>query len=134
MVLREDAMKPYYKLGLALLAGLAIGAGAINGLNAQSSPPAYYFAEVFEVSNPDTYKTYASGVPGTVEKYGGRILVRGGKADQLEGDPPKRIVVIAFKSMADAHKWYDSPEYSAIRPIRQRWAKSRNFIVEGAPE
>jgi len=46
----------------------------------------------------------------------------GGKADALEGDPPKRtIVVITFKSMADAHKWYDSPEYSAI----SRYASAR---------
>ncbi len=127
-------MKSLYKLGLVLLAGVAIGAAADKGLNAQTSPPAYYLAEVFEVTNPDEFKTYAAGVAATVEKYGGRILVRGGKADALEGDPPKRIIVFAFKSMADAHKWYDSPEYSAIRPIRQHSAKARNFIVEGLPE
>jgi uncharacterized protein (DUF1330 family) len=126
-------MKSLYKLGLVLLAGVAIGAAVGKGLNAQSSPPAYYLNEV-EVTNPDAYKPYAAGVPATVEKYGGRFLTRGGKADALEGDPPKRIVVIVFKSMADAHKWYDSPEYSAIRPIRQRSAKARNFIVEGVPE
>jgi len=127
-------MKSLYKLGLVLLAGVAIGAAAGKGLNAQSSPPAYYVAEVFEVTNPDDFKTYAPAVPATVEKYGGRYLARGGKADALEGDPPKRIVITAFKSMADAHRWYDSPEYSAIRPIRWRSAKSRSFIVEGVPE
>ena len=124
-------MTSHYKLGLALLTGIAIGAVAVKGLNAQASPPAYYIAEVFEVTNPDDFKTYAAGVPATVEKYGGHYLARGGKADALEGDPPKRIIVTAFKSAADAHAWYDSPEYSAIRPIRQRSARSRNFIVEG---
>ena len=46
------------------------------------------------------------------------------------GQPPARIVITSFKSMADAQKWYDSPEYSALRPLRQHSAKSRNFIVE----
>jgi uncharacterized protein (DUF1330 family) len=117
-----------------MLVGVAIGATAIGALNAQSGPPAYYINELSEVTNPDDFKTYAAGAPATVEKYGGRYLARGGKADALEGDPPKRIIVITFKSMADAHKWYDSSEYSAIRPIRQRSAKARNFIVEGVPQ
>lgn len=127
-------MTSHGKFVLALLIGVAIGAVAVKGLNAQASPPAYCIAEVFEVTNPDDMKTYAAAVPATAEKYGGRYLARGGKADALEGDPPTRIIVIAFKSAADAHKWYDSSEYSAVRPIRQRSARSRNFIVEGLPD
>jgi uncharacterized protein (DUF1330 family) len=101
---------------------------------AQKSPTAFYIAEVFKVSNPDQFNTYAAGVPATVEKYGGHYLVRGGKTEALEGEPPKRIVVLSFKSIADAQRWYASPEYSAIRPIRQRSAKARGFIVEGLGE
>jgi uncharacterized protein (DUF1330 family) len=52
----------------------------------------------------------------------------------LEGEPPKRIIVTAFQSTADAQRWYASPEYSALRAIRQRAAKARGFIVEGAGE
>jgi uncharacterized protein (DUF1330 family) len=40
-------------------------------------------------------------------------------------------VVIAFDSMEKARGWYGSPAYAAIRPIRQRAANSRLFIVEG---
>jgi len=36
--------------------------------------------------------------------------------------------------MADARMWWDSPEYKELKAIRQRAAKSRNFIVEGVPE
>jgi len=46
-------------------------------------------------------------------------------------EPPKRIVIVTFDSVEAARKWYDSPEYSAIKPIRQRSAKARGFIVEG---
>jgi uncharacterized protein (DUF1330 family) len=75
------------------------------------------------------------GQAGAGRGAGGRgTAVRGGKTEALEGEPPKRIIVIAFKSMADAQRWYASPEYSAIRPIRQRTAKARGFIVEGLGE
>ena len=127
-------MKSNYKVLVAMLAGIALGALAMRMPKAQKSPTAFYIAEVFEVSNPDDFKTYAAGVPATVEKYGGHFVVRGGKTEALEGEPPKRIIVMSFESMAAAKRWYASPEYSAIRPIRQRSAKARGFIVEGVGE
>jgi len=126
-------VKKKYGVAVALLAGIAVGSLGTQMLKAQKSPPAYFIAEV-DVNNPDEFKTYAAGVPATMAKYGGHYLVRGGKAEAVEGDAPKRIIVSEFKSLADAKKWYDSPEYSAIRPIRQRSAKSRLIVVEGVGE
>jgi len=118
----------------AAIAGIAIGSLGTQLLRAQKSPVGYFIAEVSEVTNQDQFNTYAAGVPKTIERYGGHYLVRGGKTESLEGEQPKRIVVIAFNSAADAEKWYNSPEYSAIRPIRLRSAKSRGFIVEGVEQ
>lgn len=93
-------------------------------------PRAYYIAE-FEMKDADTFKPYHAGVPATVEKYGGIYTVRGGTTVSLEGAPPKRIIVMEFKSLEDAKRWYNSPEYSALRPHRQRSGITRNYIVEG---
>jgi uncharacterized protein (DUF1330 family) len=61
-----------------------------------------------------------------------KVVVRGGKVQTLEGEPPKgAIVEIAFDSVEKAREWYDSPAYAAIRPLRQHAAKSRIYIVEG---
>ena len=49
----------------------------------------------------------------------------------LEGEPPKRFVVIQYESVKKALEWYNSPEYVAARTIRQKAAKSHLFIVEG---
>jgi uncharacterized protein (DUF1330 family) len=138
--LRTDAyeggyeVKRNYGMAAATLVGIALGSFGMQMLRAQKSPSAFYVAEVSEVSDQDQFNAYAAGVPATVEKYGGHYLVRGGKTEALEGEPPKRIIVTAFKSMADAERWYASPEYSALRPIRQRSAKARGFIVEGTME
>lgn len=119
---------------LAALAGGVIGALAVNGLHAQapsaSKSPAYYIAE-FEVTDPEGIKPYSARVGATLEPFGGRFMVRGGRIAPLEGEPPKRLVVIAFDSMEKAQGWYDSPAYQEIRPMRHKAAKSRAYIVEG---
>ncbi len=94
---------------------------------------AYLIAEV-EVTDPVVYEQYRALTPGAAAKYGGRFIVRGGKAELVEGGPaPKRIVVLEFNSMAAAKRFYDSPEYAAAKVIRQRAARSRLIFVEGAP-
>ena len=124
-------MKAHFKLALAVLVGIVIGVTGINVLHAQSTtPPGYLIAEN-DVTDPTTYQTFAAQIPSTVEAFKGRFVVRGGKTDSLDGPPPKRIVVIAFDSMATARRWYESPAYQAILPIRQRSSTGRLFVVEG---
>ena len=124
-------MKNTYQIAVAMLVGIGLGSLGAQAITAQTSPSALYIAEVSDVSNLEDFNRYAAGVPATVAKYGGRYLARGGKTQTVEGEAPARIVVTAFKSMADAQKWYASPEYSALKPIRQGSAKTRSFIVEG---
>jgi uncharacterized protein (DUF1330 family) len=92
--------------------------------------PAYLIVDV-DVKDPDTFKRYAMAIPETLAPFGGRIIVRGGKTDVLEGAAPKRVVVIAFDSMEQAHGWWDSPAYAAIKPLRHSSAEARLFFVEG---
>ena len=126
-------MRRHYAVALAMLAGIALGSLGMQTLKAQRPPAAFYIAEV-DVSNAAEFAKYSAAAPAIFDKYGGRYLARGGKTETLEGDPPKRIVVVAFKSMAEAKAWWASPEYAAIKPIRHNSAKARNFIVEGVGE
>jgi uncharacterized protein (DUF1330 family) len=102
-------------------------------LNAQRPPAGYFIGEVLEVTNQAEFDTYATAAPATVAKGGGQYLVRGGKSEALEGEPPRRIVVVAFDSLDAARHWYTSPEYTAIKPIREGSSRGRLFIVEGVP-
>ena len=92
---------------------------------------AYVIAEV-EVTNPDGYREYTTHVPGTITKYGGRFLVRGGPATVLEGDwPTLRRVVIEFPSVEAAKKWWDSTEYAEPKKMRRANSKGRLILLEG---
>jgi uncharacterized protein (DUF1330 family) len=125
-------MKLNRKLVLSTLAGVAIGMAGAAAIHAQQAktPPAYVIAEV-DVTDPATFQKYAEQVPETVAPFNGQYLVRGGKIHPVEGDAPKRFVVIAFESAEKAVAWEYSPAYEAIKPIRHSSAKSRIFIVEG---
>ena len=92
---------------------------------------AYVVAEV-NVTNPDLFAEYRKLVPPTIEKYGGRFVVRGGTVETKEGGwSPARLVVIEFPSMDQARKWYHSPEYAGPLAMRLKAANTKLILVEG---
>ena len=105
-------------------------------INAQQvkAPPAYLIAEL-DVTDAATFQKYQESVGVTVAAFNGHFVVRRGKIEALEGEAPKRFVVIAFDSADKAHGWWESPADAAIKPIRLSSAKTRAFFVEGvAPQ
>jgi uncharacterized protein (DUF1330 family) len=93
--------------------------------------PAYFIVDN-EVIDSAVFEEYRTQVPATVEKFGGRFLVRGGQIQSLEGDwKPKRIVVTEFPSIEQARRWYDSEDYRALKALRSRSARGSVVLVEG---
>jgi uncharacterized protein (DUF1330 family) len=93
--------------------------------------PAYFIAD-YEATNPAAMEPYRTAVPATIAQYGGRYLTRGGVTELVEGGPePKRVVILEFANTAAAKRWYNSPEYQKILPIRLANSTGRVFIVEG---
>jgi uncharacterized protein (DUF1330 family) len=92
---------------------------------------AYVIGEI-EVTEPQGYEEYRRQVLPVVTKYGGRFIVRGGKAEALEGTAPgQRLVVLEFPSMEQARKWYHSTEYAPLIALRQKHSRGRLVLVEG---
>lgn len=93
---------------------------------------AYVIGEM-EVTDPAAYEDYRKQVLAVVTRYGGRFIVRGGKVETLEGGwSPKRFVALEFPSMDQARKWYRSPEYAPLIALRQKAARGKLILVEGA--
>ncbi len=129
-------MKSTYTVGLSMLAGAVLGAGAIQGLHAQAKPPAFVIAEI-DVSNPDAFaKEFGPlAVKALGENDSGyKVLARGGKAVAIDGDPPKRIIINQFADMDKAIAAYNSPDYKAAKAIGDKYAKFRLIAVEGLPQ
>jgi uncharacterized protein (DUF1330 family) len=119
-------------ISMAAVSSAVLGVAPAANLQAEEAVPHAFVVAIESVHDVETFtKEYGPKVPATLQPYGGRFLVRGGKLTNLEGDAPGRFVVIEFDSLQNAQKWYQSPEYQALIPIRQKASKSTLFIAEG---
>lgn len=114
---------------LAMLS-FSIGGLAVHTLHGQTRPPAYVVTEI-AVTDPEAFKEYAPKVQPSFAPFGGRYVVRGGQTHSLAGEPPKRVVVLAFDDIAQVRAWYDSPQYETLKALRDKSGKARIFAVEG---
>lgn len=93
---------------------------------------AYFLVDIVEVTNPAQMEDYKKRVGPVVEKFGGRYVVLGAKAETLEGSWRLTFpVMIQFPSAAQARRWYDSEEYRELKALRLAAAKSNAVLLEG---
>ena len=85
--------------------------------------PAYWVARS-KINDPVDYKKYTDLVPAIIEKFGGKILARGGRFQIMEGpDKFHRFIVIEFPTFEQGVACFTSPEYDKVRAFRTqgRW-------------
>ena len=93
---------------------------------------AAYIIVYVEIHDPVAYRKYVETVTPTITAYGGRFLVRGGRAEILEGDRlPSRVVVLEFDSVQRAKAWWGSGEYAVPKRLRQSASTAQMIVVEG---
>ncbi len=134
-------MNTKFKLTLAMLAGAAIGAAAVNGLHAQAKPPLYVVSEI-DVTNPEAYgKEYAPKAQALIKASGGRFLAIGGlagagagKVTAFDGEAPKRTTVQVWDSMEQYQAYRSLPAFKEARQIGEKYAKFHTFAVEGVSQ
>ncbi len=92
---------------------------------------AYVIVDI-TVNDSVRYEEYKKLAASTVAAYGGKYIVRGSPVHVLEGDwLPKRFVILEFKSVEQAKKWWESPEYNDAKEIRHETAITNMIVVEG---
>jgi uncharacterized protein (DUF1330 family) len=124
-------MNTKYKYALAMGAGFALGAVAVQGLHAQAKPPAYLIADI-TVNNQDAFMK-EFGIPGVkpIQDAGGKFLVRGFKPIAVLGEAPPRVTVIQFDNMDKLQAWWNSPANKDMQAIGNKYATFRSYLVEG---
>ena len=92
---------------------------------------AYVIVDV-EVRDPEKYAEYVRIVGPSITEYGGCFLVRGGEAENLEGEwIPKRVVILEFENVEKAKSWWSSEAYEAPKALRQSASVAKMIVVEG---
>lgn len=92
---------------------------------------AYLIADL-TITDPEGFRAYQQRVGATLALYGGVAIVRGGAHETMEGEwHPHVLVILQFESVAQAWRWYQSPEYAPLIEMRNKSAITRAVVVEG---
>lgn len=92
---------------------------------------AYIVARV-DVKDPTMLMKYQAAVPPIVEKYGGKFIARGGSVITLEGPTEsRRMVLIEFPDLTAATTFFNSPEYTETRKLRDGVAIAEFVAIDG---
>ena len=92
---------------------------------------AYWIAVYKNIDDKGNLKGYAEKASPSIKKYNGKILVRGGKCETLEGSPSPRTVLIEFPNLKSAINCYYSKEYQSAKKIANMKFERHIQIVEG---
>ena len=120
-----------YAIGLALLAGTALGAGMMQAINAQTKPPAFLIFDS-EVKDQAGYQPFLQTAVKEIQSQGGKFLVRGAKPEVLSGPPNPNIISISqWNDKESIKRFFDSEAIKPVREAQSKYTNTRLLIVEG---
>jgi uncharacterized protein (DUF1330 family) len=124
-------MHANYKITLAVVAGAALGAAAMQGLHAQDKLKAYSVTEV-ELLTSEVQSTYLTAARGAIAAAHGRSLrTLAGRVVPIEGSPPQHLALNEWDSVDDAVAFYQSKAWTDLAPQRDKFEKViRRYVVE----
>ena len=117
-------------MALTLLAGVAIGAVAMQGLHAQGKK-AYTVTEL-QVLDATLAAEVAPKVAAAQATAGGNnFKTGGGKITAMEGTAPERVAITEWQSLEKAQDFFKSKAWTDLGPDRQEALKTiRRYMVE----
>jgi uncharacterized protein (DUF1330 family) len=125
----QSPLKCFIALTLTAFTCILDGSASVRAQT--KPPPAYWVTETLEVMDQAAFVNAIKAVPPIVKVHGGRYIVLGGKVVPGVGSPPSRITIIAFDSLEQAQEWYNDPAAIAARAEAQKYAKVRDYTVQG---
>ncbi|SEE66407.1 Uncharacterized conserved protein, DUF1330 family [Rhizobiales bacterium GAS188] len=85
----------------------------------------------YTIKDQATFQKYMEAAGPLAPKYGGKIIVFNLNAGAVEGEPKSVMAIAQFPSVSEAHRFYDSSEYTAARKFRIAATEGSVVITEG---
>ena len=83
------------------------------------------------MKNAEAWEEYRGRVGATIAQYGGELLFRGRQQRLFSGEMShESVVALRFENLDAANRWYDSTEYQALIPVRERAADVTLVLYE----
>jgi uncharacterized protein (DUF1330 family) len=114
---------------LVLATALAMASSSTG--HAQETHAHGYMIANYTIKDQAGYNKYMEEAGPLAPKFGGKIIVFNLNATAVEGEPKKVMAIAEFPSLADAQRFYNSPEYTAARKFRVASTEGSVIITEG---
>ncbi len=91
---------------------------------------------IINIAIPDkndraAYDEYIARVKPVVESHGGEYIVRSEQVAPFAGTwKPDRVIVVRFDNRKQLDECFSSPEYLAVKTLRESSVETTAFIVE----
>jgi uncharacterized protein (DUF1330 family) len=134
--------KPVARAIVAITFALAAAAGYAQDAKHSSHAPATaanvaqlraYMIANYTIHDQATFQKYMDAAGSIAPRYNGKVTIFNLNAKKVEGNPQTVIAVAEFPSLADAERFYNSPEYSEAKKLRIASTEGSVVITEGLP-
>ena len=129
-------MRTQYTVALSLLAGVALGGLAVQGLHAQTKLKAYSIGEIVPIAGATISPSYLAAARKALADAGGRSMrTLKGRIFHAEGEPPPvSVAMTEWDSADEARAFFQSKAWKDLAPEGEKTAKTiRRYIVEVEP-
>jgi uncharacterized protein (DUF1330 family) len=116
----------------ALVALTIMMGSAAFAQEAAGDPPRGYMIGSYDIKDQAGFQQYLEAAGPIVSQYGGRVIVYNPDVTAIEGSTRSVIAIAEFPSLAEAQRYYNSPEYTAARQFFTRSTEGWRIITEGA--
>src|SRR4051794_26368270 len=120
-------MRTRYTVALSLLAGVALGGTALQGLHAQPKKlKAYSIGEIIPITDASVSPAYLTAARKALADAGGRSMgTLKGRILHAEGDvPPVAVAMTEWDSADDAAAFFQSKAWKDLAPEGEKTAKT----------
>jgi len=129
-------VKTRYTVALSLLAGVALGGLAVQGLHAQAKLKAYSIGEIEPIAGATVSPGYLAAARKAIADAHGRSMgTLNGKVFYIEGAPaPLKVAMTEWDSANAANAFFQSKAGKDRAPEGEKTARTvRRYIVEVEP-
>jgi len=99
---------------------------------AKPAEPHGYLVANYTIHDQSTYHKYMETAGPLASKYGGKVIIYDVDTRTLEGSPKSVISIAEFPSVADAERFYNSPEYTVARKFRVASTEGSVLLAESS--
>lgn len=98
--------------------------------------PHGYMVISYDIKEQAMFQKYMVAAGSLAAKYKGKVTIFNMKVRGVEGKPRSVFGMVEFPSLADAQRFYASPEYTAARKFRSVATRGTSTVIltEGLPQ